>query len=116
MTSKAAKLLPYLLVLISTVLIVWGTLGLLEYFFPNIALGLQNKKFPDGVQFLHFLSILLTGAIFVGGYLKRWRHTPFVTVIMYAVLATLCFVETVDFDAFGGGPTRFVPMVIEYVV
>ena len=35
---------------------------------------------------------------------------------MYAVLATLCFVETVDFQAFGNGPSRFIPMTVEYAV
>ena len=113
--SQVAKLLPNLLVLISAVLIGWGALGLLEYFFPAVALGLQNAKFPAGLQFLHFASILATGVIFVGGYVTRWRHTPFVTVVMYAVLATICFIETVDFQAFGGGPTRFIPMVAEYI-
>lgn len=70
---------------------------------------------PAGTQFLHFAALLLTGTIFLGGYLMRWRHTPWATVVMYAVLATICFIETVDSHAFGGGPTRFIPMAIEYV-
>ena len=115
MRKRLLDLMPYLLLLISAVLCVWGALGLLEYFVPAIALGLQNEKFPAGLQFLHFFSILLTGAVFIVGYLKRWRATPFATVLMYAVLATLCFIETVDFEAFGGEPTRFIPMTIEYV-
>jgi hypothetical protein len=113
---QVANLMPYLLLLISAVLAGWGVLGLLEYFFPDaIVLGLQNEKFPAGLQFLHFFSIFVTGAIFIGGYLNRWRQTPFATVVMYAVLATLCFIETVDHEAFGSGATRFIPMVIEYV-
>lgn len=113
--SQIGKLFPYVLVLISVVLTGWGALGLLEYFFSAASLGLQNANFPDGLQFLHFAAILATGAIFLGGYVMRWRHTPFATVVMYAVLATLCFIETVDFQAFGRGPTRFIPMVMEYV-
>ena len=35
---------------------------------------------------------------------------------MYATLATLCLVETVDFDAFGGGTKRFFIMPAEYVL
>lgn len=107
--------MPWLLLLISALLAVWGTLGLVEYVFPATALGLQDKDFPAGLQFLHFFSILVTGTIFIAGYAGRWRHTPFATIVMYAVLATLCFIETVDFNAFGGGPTRFIPMAIEYV-
>ncbi len=116
MKSQVVNLMPYLLLAISAVLVGWGALGLLEYFIPAVVLGLQNEKFPAGLQFLHFFSIFVTGAIFIAGYFKRWRHTPFATIVMYAVLATLCFVETVDFEAFGGGPTRFIPMAIEYVV
>ncbi|WP_419911132.1 hypothetical protein [Hoeflea sp.] len=116
MKRQIDNLMPYLLLLVSAVLTIWGALGLLEYFIPAIVLGLENEKFPAGLQFLHFFSIFVTGTIFLFGYLTRWRHTPFATIVMYAVLATLCFVETVDFEAFGGGPTRFIPMAIEYVV
>jgi hypothetical protein len=113
--DRLAGVMPCLLLTISAVLAVWGALGLLEYAAPGVALGLQNAKFPAGLQFLHFAAILATGAIFLGGYVARWRHTPFATVVMYAVLATICFIETIDFDAFGDGPTRFIPMTAEYV-
>ena len=113
--SHLQKLFPHVLVLVAVILTGWGTLGLIEYFFPAVALGLQAPTFPAGTQLLHFLAILATGVVFLGGYFTRWRHTPFATIVMYAVLATLCFVETVDFHAFGVGPTRFIPMVIEYV-
>jgi uncharacterized SAM-binding protein YcdF (DUF218 family) len=59
---------------------------------------------------------LLVGSIFVVGFLLRWRHTPFATITVYATLATLCFIETVDFGAFGGGPGRYVIMAAEYAV
>ena len=116
MKNQIARLMPYLLLLISAVLASWGILGLLEYFVSGVVLGLQNEKFPTGLQFLHFFSILVTGAVFIIGYAKRWPYTPFATIGMYAILATLCFIETVDFQAFGGGPTRFIPMTIEYIV
>lgn len=106
--------MPHALLAISSVLAVWGALGLIEYFAPSVSLGLQDPKFPAGLQFLHFASILATGVIFVGGYLTRWRFTPFAMILMYAVLATLCFIETIDFEAFGGGPARFIPMTVEY--
>ena len=110
-----ARVFPFILLLISAVLALWGVAGLIEYAAPSIGIGLQNANFPPGLQFIHFAAILATGAIFIGGYLTRWRATPFATINMYAVLATLCFVETVDFDAFGTGPTRFIPMLLEYV-
>lgn len=35
---------------------------------------------------------------------------------MYATLATLCFVETVDFNALVGGDRRFLIMGVEYIL
>ncbi len=114
--EKIDKYLPIGLLLISAGLLFWGILGLLEYVFPAAGLGLQNEKFPSGLQFLHFFSVLLTGVIFVFGYLWRWPYTPYATITMYAVLATLCFVETIDFGAFGGGTTGLFIMVMEFVL
>lgn len=114
--NQVAKYFPYLLVVFKIVLVAWGLLGLFEYFVPAVSLGLQDANFPAGTQLLHFAAILATGAIFLGGYVGRWRHTPFATVVMYAVLATLCFIETVDFGAWGGGPTRFIWIGVEYVM
>ena len=105
---------PAILMLISAVLAAWGAAGLAEYAAPGLGLGLQNPAFPPGLQFLHFFAILLAGAAFLIGYPARWRATPHATTTMYAVLATLCFIETVDFDAFGVGPTRYIPMAAEY--
>lgn len=113
--SRVATIFSQVLVIIHAILTGWGVLGLVEYFFPNVSLGLQDANFPAGTQFLHFAAILVTGVIFLGGYFARWSKTPFATMTMYAVLATICFIETVDCGAFGGGPTRFVPMGIEYV-
>lgn len=108
------RFMPQLLLLISSALVAWGVLGLVEYGVPAVSFGLQHPNFPAGTQFLHFFAILVTGLVFLMGYYLRWSGTPFATVTMYAVLATLCFVETVDFDAFGGGTRRFIPMAIEY--
>lgn len=114
--NQVAKYFPYLFVVFKVALVAWGSLGLVEYFVPAVSLGLQDANFPAGTQFLHFAAILATGAIFLGGYVGRWRHTAFATVVMYAVLATLCFIETVDFGAWGGGLTRFIWIAVEYVM
>lgn len=105
----------YVLVFVMVLLAGWGVLGLLEYFFPTIELGLQNAQFPPGLQFIHFVAILLTGSIFLVGYFTKWPATPFATVVMFAVLATICFIETVDFQAFGGPPASYAIMGVEYV-
>ncbi|MEQ8482278.1 MAG: hypothetical protein RIC18_16640 [Hoeflea sp.] len=114
--DRLDRFLPRTLLAISAALLCWGILGLLEYVFPALGLGLQNESFPAGLQFLHFLALVLTGAIYVFGYLRRWPHTPHATITMYAVLATLCFVETIDFGAFGGGATGVAIMLGEFVL
>jgi hypothetical protein len=114
--DRLDRFLPRILLAISVALLCWGILGLLEYVFPALGLGLQNESFPAGLQFLHFLALVLTGAIYVFGYLGRWPPTPHATITMYAVLATLCFVETIDFGAFGGGATGVVIMLGEFAL
>ncbi|GAB5412638.1 MAG: hypothetical protein Cons2KO_02410 [Congregibacter sp.] len=109
-----ARYFIFVLLAIKCVLILWGLSGFVEYYVPSVEFGLQDSNFPQGVQFLHWLLIVLTGSVFVVGYMRRWKHTAFVSITLYATLATLCFVETVDFEAFGGGTKRFFIMALEY--
>lgn len=104
------------LFVVSAALLIWGLVGLLEYTFPAVALGLQDDNFPAGLQFLHFFALVLTGSIFVFGYLWRWPHTPHATITMYAVLASICFIETIDFGAFGGGRIGVTVMLGEFAL
>lgn len=113
---RVSKKLIYVLLAVKALMLVWGILGLIEYFVPAAGFALQDENFPAGVQFLHWLLITLTGTVFVVGYMTGWTHTPFATITMYATLATICFVETVDFNAFGGGDRRFFIMALEYVL
>ncbi|MEM7188021.1 MAG: hypothetical protein AAF439_00285 [Pseudomonadota bacterium] len=110
------RFLPNGLLVVFAGLLCWGLLGLLEYALPSAKLGLQDSSFPAGLQFLHFFALVLTGAIFVFGYLTQWPHTPFATITMYAVLATLCFIETIDFGAFGGGTTGVMILIAEFAL
>lgn len=110
------RFLPKGLLVVSAGLLCWGGLGLLEYVFPAVTLGLQDSNFPPGLQFIHFFAIALTGSIFLFGYLKRWPATPHATITMYAVLATICFIETIDFGAFGGGATAVMIMTTEFAL
>lgn len=88
----------YLIVLAAFVMAAWGTLGFLEYF-TDIApvIPLQNPTFPNGTQFIHWFLISLSGYTFIIGYFSRWEYTPNVMVVIYACLATMCFIQTFDF-------------------
>lgn len=114
--KKMMRRFPYLLLAVKAALLLWGLLGLLEYLSPSLAFGLQNATFPPGTQLLHWLLLLLSGSIFVVGFLSRWQQTPYATITMYVALGTLCFIETVDFGAFGDAPARFIIMAGEYAV
>jgi hypothetical protein len=70
------KILPRALLVVSAGLLCWGLLGLLEYAFPALGLGLQNNGFPDGLQFLHFFAIALTVRRETGGCGLRRSHSP----------------------------------------
>ncbi|MBN8291711.1 hypothetical protein JI664_07025 [Rhodobacter sp. NTK016B] len=91
-------------------------MGLLQYAHPGLAIGLQDESFPAGRQFLHFFALSLTGLVFVAGYLRRWRATPHTSATMYAVLACLCFIEVMDFGAFGGGAMAVPIMLTEFAL
>ncbi|MEM7318709.1 MAG: hypothetical protein AAF408_06765 [Pseudomonadota bacterium] len=110
------RFLPTALLVVSFGLLCWGLLGLVEYVFPALNLGLQDSNFPAGLQFIHFFALVLTGSIFVIGYFTRWRHTPHATITMYAVLAVICFIETIDFGAFGGGAPGVMVMLMEFAL
>jgi hypothetical protein len=106
----------YFLLVVKIALLIWGILGFIEYVLPSISFGLQEPNFPAGTQFLHWFLITLTGSIFIVGFVRRWKYTPFATITMYASLATMCFIQTVDFHAFGGGTMRFFIMSAEFVL
>jgi uncharacterized membrane protein YccC len=113
MTATASRIFSYVIVGISLFLSMWGLLGFLEYFWGYAPLlPLQNPEFPQGTQFLHWLAISVSGLVFLAGYGTHWAYTPHAMVVIYAVMATLCFVQTFDFMT---NPSRYLAMVVEYV-
>ncbi len=95
----ASKTYLILLVIWSVVMLVWGLAGFFEYFtgINKPFIELQNKAYPNGVQFVHWLLISLAGGTFLIGYLTHWNATPFAMLILFSNLAILCTIETFDF-------------------
>ncbi len=88
----------YLMLLAATVMLGWGVLGFVEYFTgAALLMPLQNPTFPPGTQFVHWLLIATSGAVFLAGYAARWRYTPIAMMVLFAALATLCAIQTFDF-------------------
>ncbi len=114
---KLAQIFTYIMLLFAAGMFVWGVLGFLEYFTGLAPLmNLQNVNFPKGTQFIHWLLITSSGATLLFGYLLRWKHTPFVMVVLFAMLATMCAIQTFDFMTEPWRYRSFVNEVIMYIV
>ncbi|MBE7440539.1 MAG: hypothetical protein HS115_18960 [Spirochaetales bacterium] len=98
--------------IIHLILLIWGFAGMIQYFFPDAPiLPLQNPSFPAGVQFLHWFAILSGGLTFLLG--SRWPGArPAAMGAVYAMMATLCAVETLEYLK---SPYKYAAMVAEYM-
>ena len=96
--GRLSAAVAYLMLVLSVGMLGWGVLGFLEYAFGWVVLmPLQNATFPAGTQFLHWLLITAAGGTFLVGYGTRWRHTPTAMMVLWAMLASMCFIQTFDF-------------------
>ena len=94
----ATKIYFILLIIWSVVMLIWGLAVFFEYFTGiKPIIELQNKAYPKGVQFVHWLIISLAGLIFLIGYINHWKLTPFAMLVIFSNLAILCTIETFDF-------------------
>lgn len=93
-----SKTYLFLLVIWSVVMLVWGLAGFFEYATGIVPIiELQNKAYPSGVQFVHWLLISLTGFTFLIGFFNHWALTPFAMIVLFSNLGILCTIETFDF-------------------
>ena len=88
----------YFLLVYAVGMLGWGLLGALEYFAGVVLfMPLQNPTFPPGTQFIHWLLICATGGTYLWGYFTRWPYTPLLMVLIFGMLAAMCFIQTFDF-------------------
>jgi hypothetical protein len=106
------RILGAALVLVHLVVGGWATVGLVELLEPQPPWPpLSNPDLPRVVLLVHWPLMLVAAAVFLGGYVRRWRHTPTAVAVVYTGLAAMCAVETF---AFLTAPGRFASMAIEY--
>lgn len=113
LSATASVISTYAIIGIAAFLLIWGVLGMFEYvtgITPVIAL--QNPAFPAGIQFLQWVLLIAFGAVFLLGYATRWPHTPVAVTVIFAMLATMCFVQTVDFLT---NESRFLAFALECI-
>ena len=117
MISRVSLYYSYFLIVCALGMLGWGIAGFIEYLFDiTVIIPLQNPNFPAGTQFIHWFLITLSGAAFLVGYFSRWKHTPFLMIVIYACLATMCFIETFDFMVREDRYTSYIKEVIIYIV
>lgn len=98
-------------------MLIWGLSGFFEYVTGIVPfIPLQNAAYPDGVQFVHWLLISLTGGVFLVGYMSRWKWTPHAMVLLFSNLAALCTIQTFDFMSEQWGFSQYYTELIMYVV
>ena len=96
MIKKISWLFLRLIALSAVAMLIWGIFGFLEYFFNFSIIPLQNPDFLKGTQFLHWLLITASGVVFLFGFITKWPRTPTAMLVIYAMLGTMCFIQTFD--------------------
>jgi hypothetical protein len=101
-----------LLLVVHAGLILWAGVGLAEWFLSTVPWQrVANPLFPPAMLLAQWLSILGTSGIFLAGYLLRWPGTPTAVTLGYAVMASICAVQTFGYLVHA---SRFVDMGLEY--
>ncbi len=111
--KQVSAAFSYLILAAALIMSAWGVLGFIEYFTGRaVLLPLQNPNFPSGTQFIHWFLITASGFAYLAGFLSKWKYTPETMMVLFACLATMCFIQTFDFMT---RPDRYSSFVIECV-
>ena len=113
MIEKISWLFLRLIAFSAVAMLIWGIFGFFEYFFNFSIIPLQNPDFLKGTQFLHWLLITASGVIFLFGFIAKWPYTPTAMLVIYAMLATMCFIQTFDMMT---SPNRYIAYTIEIIL
>jgi hypothetical protein len=120
MQLKKMKIIQkaYLILLLITavVMLIWGLAGLFEYITGIKPMITLQNGYPQALQFLHWLFLILFGGVFSFGYLLKWRHLPIISVILFTNGALLCTIETFDFKPDTWGIVPYLTEIGVYVI
>lgn len=112
-----SKIFSYLLLLYAVGMLIWGVLGFIEYLLGLVIIvPLQNPTFPAGTQFVHWTLITACGAIYLYGYFYKWKFTPYAMTTIFAMLATMCTIQTFDFMTEEWRYQSYVNEIIMYIL
>lgn len=88
----------YLLVLIHIFLLLWSIGGVIELLSSDVPwTPYTNLDFPRWLLPIHWGSVLITSTGFLIGYFTGWSKTPEFMLAAYAMLFTICVIESFGF-------------------
>lgn len=112
MGATLPKLFVAGLIVLHAGLLIWAVTGFAEWFMAEVPWPrVANPLFPSGVLLAHWLSVLVTAALFLGGFALHWPATPAAVAYGYAAMATVCLIETTTYLVHD---TRWLAMGLEY--
>lgn len=112
MPPIVSRLFAALLVLVHIGLAGWALVGVTEMLVAEVPWErVSNPLFGPGMLALQWGLILVASATFIGGYLRRWRHTPVAMAVVYGAMSLTCAWQTLFILQHD---TRFREMGIEY--
>ena len=77
MPKLLARTIAMLLIAVHTGLGLWAVVGFSELLFAEVPwTRLSNPLFSPAMLLLQWTLIATAAATFIGGYVRRWRHTP----------------------------------------
>lgn len=73
--------------------------------------SVTNPELPRWLLWLRWPLIAAAAVTFIGGYVARWRPTPWAMLVIYSGMAAMCAYETFFVLT---NPNRYRAMAVEY--
>lgn len=113
MRESLARGIAGLLVVVHVGLGAWALVGFAELVLPEVPWSrVSNPLFSRSMLLLQWSLISVAAAVFIAGYLGRWKHTPVAMLFIYSAMALVCAYQTFFVLT---SASRFRAMAIEYI-
>ena len=113
MPEVLGRTLAGILLVVHAGLGAWALVGFVELVLPNVPWSrVSNPLFSRSMLLLQWSLIALAAAVFITGFLSRFKHTPWAMLGIYSAMALVCAYQTFFILT---NPTRFRAMAIEYI-
>ena len=112
MPELIARIITWLLLVVHAGLGAWALAGFIELAGAGLPWGsVTNPELPRWLLWLRWPLVGMAATAFIGGYLARWRFTPWAMLAIYSCMAAMCAYETFFLLS---NPGRYRAMGLEY--